>query len=127
MTTAYRTVLDLRKQGMWAQCVEGIRGGMRFDHFGVADVEAFLVGRGILWVQAYEFKDRKKHDHLNAEHPAIKAWLAAGGLFAHYVWHRPTKKLRKWTKEVRWIGRNPGDALSAEASPAAPSTPSETT
>ncbi len=104
MNTAYRSVLHMRKQGWWAQTTEGRRGGRRFDHFGVADLEAFRPGHGILWIQSYDYYARKVHDHLNAEHPIIKDWLASGGQFCHHVWHRPRKKIPKWTLETRWIG-----------------------
>lgn len=111
VTTAYRSKLRLEEQGWDAAVVETRHGKFRMDLFKTFDVLAFHRHHGILMVQAYEHKAWKGHAHLTAEHSVIKAWLDAGGLFCHHVWHRPRKKLPKWTLETRWIGAQKPDEV----------------
>lgn len=98
VTTAARSRDFMRKRGYTAEVVEHRRGQfIRIDMFGIADVMAFNDDT-ITLVQAYR-ADKEgidKHAHMDREHPIIKRWMQAGGMFEHHQWTFKTKNGKKY-------------------------------
>ena len=102
VTTAYRSVLAMRKLGFYSETVEHRLGRfIRKDLFGFADGIAFKEGIGIILFQAYHKKETENHKHLNPnENKTISEWVKSGGIFEHHVWSFKIKNGRKyWTME----------------------------
>src|SRR3990167_4563686 len=95
-TTAYRSVIEMRRDGFFSETVEHRLGQfVRKDLFGIGDTIACKQGEGIILIQAYLKKDKAVHDHMNSEHPMVKMWLESGGRFWHHIFDIKTKNKRK--------------------------------
>jgi hypothetical protein len=107
VTTAARSRDLLRRMGYRAIVVEHRQGPRRVDPF-TGDVLAIRPGEIVL-VQAYHRDAIKDHAHLvPGENEIVAAWVAAGGLYRHHVWHPPTR-LAPWRCTiVQYGGPNHG-------------------
>lgn len=103
-TTAYKSVLAMRKLGYMAETTEHRMGKFRKDLFDVFDAIAMKPSEPAIMIQAYHKKEAESHAHLNASHPAIGVWLATGNLFEHHIWNfRTSKGRRYWSVERKAI------------------------
>lgn len=104
VTSAYRSVLAMRKLGYHSETTEHRNGKFRKDLFDAFDAIAFKANEPVIFIQAYLKGREKEHAQLNAEHPIIKDLLASGCKFEHQIHSFRTKKGRKyWSMERRNI------------------------
>jgi len=101
-TTAYRSVLLMRRAGYNAETTEHRNGKFRKDLFNVADCLAFKAGEPAILVQAFHAKEEKNHAQFNRNLPIIREWLLTGNAFELHLWSFKTRKGRKyWNAERR--------------------------
>ena len=96
MTSAYRTVLDMRRAGGSAQTTEHRLPFSRVDLFNSFDLCGYLPDdRFLRFRQAYEWKHRKGHELIVREdNKHVMEFMNRGVIVEHAIWiHRP----RKWT------------------------------
>src|SRR3990167_1472005 len=86
VTTAYRSVVAMRKLGYHSETTEHRMGKFRKDLFDVADGIAFKANEPAILFQAFHKKDEEKHAWINAEYTIVKDWLATGNKFEFHRW-----------------------------------------
>lgn len=103
-TTAYRSVIIMRKRGYFAEVTEHRQGHFRRDLFGIADGIAVKAGEPVILFQSYEKKAAKQHSWINPNYSILRAWLESGNRFQHHIFEFKMHNGRKrWIFEIKEV------------------------
>lgn len=104
VTTAYRSVLAMRKAGYYSETTEHKLGGfVRKDLFGCFDGIAVREGE-IIFFQSYHKKEEKNHSWLDSNHMFVRVIRSTGCKVEHHLHSFKTKNGRKyWSMERREV------------------------